>query len=58
MDLFCKTLDAGHFQAAITLKNALEDEGHPQEDLRINTKDLYKSGFEFPSVSEYENVQA
>ena len=58
LDIFCKTLEPSHFMAAVQLKNALEDEGHPQDDMRIYTKDLYKQGFQFPSVAEYENVQA
>ena len=58
LDLFQKTLEPKHFTAALQLRNELIDENHPQEELTVNTKDLYEKGFQFPAVTEYDNVVA
>jgi hypothetical protein len=54
--LFSRTQDADHIMSAIALRNELGEEGHPQQELLINTKELFEKGFSYPNVAEYEHV--
>lgn len=55
-DLFSRTQDPDHFRNAVALKNELNEEGHPQSDILINTKELFEKGFSFNNVAEYDHV--
>ena len=56
LDLFSRTQDPDHFKAAIALRNELNEEGHPQKELIVNTKELFEAGFAFKNVAEYDHV--
>ena len=58
LNLFCRSLDKSHFESAVEMRNELIEQNHPQDELRINTKDLYEQAFNFPNVAQYDNVQA
>ena len=59
MSLYSKTQDSEHLEDALKMRDALQEKEHLDlhEQLVINTKELFESGFQFPSVAQYENVQ-
>ena len=57
LSLFSRTLEPEHLEAAKSMRAELEEDKHPQDELVINTKDLYEQGFQFDSVAHYDNVQ-
>ena len=56
--LFSKTLDPEHLKSCIELREELLEGNNSVEDLTINTKEMYESGFKFQHVVEYDHVQS
>ena len=56
LDIFSRTQDPEHWQAARELKNELNDAGNQQSSLLVNTKQLFEKGFQFENVAQYDHV--
>ena len=56
ISLFSRELEPQHLSDALEIKDELSDMNIPQEDILINTKELYELGFKFPNVATYDNV--
>lgn len=55
-DLFCQTLDVKHHDKAIEMWNELAENGHPQDQLKANTKQIYAKSFTFDDISSNDDV--
>ena len=59
MEEFSKNQDRDHLESALKMRDSLQENEnlHVQDQLVVNSKDLFEAGFQFPSIAQYDNVQ-